>query len=114
MNIREPSARQAFSDTATICEGMICLSLSAAKVRYAVMSLVSEAGSRGSSAACATSVCPLKISRSTYALASMAGGGVGAGGVWARADAKPEITRKKRSARRTGNIGRRQHETAHY
>ena len=65
MNILDPSARHAFSDTVTICEGVSSLSFSALNAMYAVISLVSDAGSRGSSAPCATSVCPLRVSTST-------------------------------------------------
>jgi hypothetical protein len=79
MNMREPSARQAFSDTLTICEGVSSLSLSARNARYAVISLVRDAGSRGASALSAASVCPLTRSTSTYALAAIEGGGTAAG-----------------------------------
>ena len=78
MNMREPSARHALAETLTICEGTRSLSLSARKIRYAVISFVSDAGSRGSSALCAASVCPLSTSTSRYALAAMAGGGTAA------------------------------------
>ena len=76
--MREPSARHALVDTVTICEGTSSRSLSARKTRYAVISLVSDAGSRGSSAFCATSVWPLSTSTSRYALAARAGGGTAA------------------------------------
>ena len=45
MNILDPSARHAFCDTVAICDGVSSLSLSARKTRYAVINLVSEAGS---------------------------------------------------------------------
>ncbi len=51
MNMREPSAFHARSDTLTICDGTIVFARSAPNTRYAVMSLVSDAGSRRSSAA---------------------------------------------------------------
>ena len=64
MNMREPSTRHALVETVTICEGTSSLSLSARKTRYALISLVSDAGSRGSSAFCAASVWPLRTSTS--------------------------------------------------
>jgi hypothetical protein len=57
MNVREPSAFHARSDTGTGCVSWICFCFNAAKVRYAVISLVSDAGSTRSSAACAASAC---------------------------------------------------------
>ena len=65
MNIREPSACHAAADTGTLCDGVILPSCSAANTRYAVMSLVSDAGSRRSSAFCATIGVPLAKSSST-------------------------------------------------
>ncbi len=55
MNMREPGARQARSETRTCCSGESFLSRSAANTRYAVISLVSEAGSKRSSAFSAAS-----------------------------------------------------------
>jgi len=49
--MREPSARQARSDTGTFCASCSVLAFSAENVRYAVMSLVSEAGSARSCSA---------------------------------------------------------------
>src|SRR6185295_4575965 len=79
MNIREPSACHAAFETGTICAGLIVLSRSAANIRYAVISLVSDAGSRRSSALSATIPWPLAKSTSRYAGAPIAGGGTAAG-----------------------------------
>ena len=48
-----------YGRTGTLWDGMILPSRKAANVRYAVMSLVSDAGSRRSSAFCATITAPL-------------------------------------------------------
>ncbi len=79
MNMREPSAFHARSDTFTICEGTIVFARSAPNTRYAVISLVSDAGSRRSSAAAAASVCPLVTSTSVQPAAATAGAGMAAG-----------------------------------
>src|SRR5437667_5726188 len=82
INIREPSARLAFSDTVTICEGVRSFSLRARNVKYAVISLVNDAGSRNSSAFWVTSSWPLNTSSKRYDLAAIDGGGTAAGGTF--------------------------------
>ncbi len=64
MNIRDPSARQAAVDTGTSCAGAMALSRKAANARYAVISLVSDAGSLRSSALSDASTCPVVTSSS--------------------------------------------------
>src|SRR6267378_900753 len=75
MNMREPGARQARTETGACCSSVSFLSRSAENTRYAVISLVSDAGSKRSSALCATSTWPLVTSPTIHAL-PMTGGGV--------------------------------------
>src|SRR6185436_20452235 len=53
-------------------------SRNAANTTYALINLVSDAGSRGSSAFSLAITCPLVVSSSTYARAETDGGGTGA------------------------------------
>src|SRR5690349_521464 len=87
MNMREPAAFHARGDTFTICDGVIVLARSAANTTYAVISLVSDAGSRRSSALAAPSVCPLNVSTSTHDAAASAGAPSGPGAVTSGAGA---------------------------
>ena len=59
MNIREPPDFHARCETVTVCSSVIAFFFSASKTRYAVISLVSDAGSIRSPAFCAAMVCPL-------------------------------------------------------
>ena len=62
MNVREPIAFCARADGVSDCASSIRCSRSAWNTRYAVMSLVSDAGSKRSFSAAAASVWPLKVS----------------------------------------------------
>src|SRR6202171_3638563 len=115
MNILDPSARHAFSDTVATCEGVSSLSLSARKTRYAVISLVREAGSRGSSALTATSVWPLRMSIRRYALAAIDGGATAAGtGVSLDAAIEKKANANNSDVRQEKNIVRGLREEVHY
>jgi hypothetical protein len=65
MNMREPSLFHARVETGTTWSVFSVFCLSALKVRYAVMSFVSEAGSMRWFGFCPTSCCPLLKSVST-------------------------------------------------
>src|ERR1700676_3001112 len=115
MNILDPSARHAFSDTVAICEGVSSLSLSARNTRYAVINLVREAGSRGSSALTATSVWPLRMATKRKALGAIAGGATAAGTVvWLAAAIEKKTSANNSDARREKNIARGLREEVHY
>src|ERR1700682_6391739 len=115
MNILDPSARHAFWDTVAICDGVSSWSLSARKTRYAVIYLVSEAGSRGSSALTATRVWPLRTSIRRYALAAIDGGATAAGTtVWLDAAIEKKTSANNSDVRREKNIARSLREEAHY
>ena len=106
MNMREPSAFHARSDTFTICDGTIVFARSAPNTRYAVISLVSDAGSRRSSALAAASVCPLVTSTSVHAGGGDRRGGNGGGqrrrsdGGGRRRQARTASARRRPSRRR--------------
>ena len=74
MNMREPGAFQARSDTRTCCSSESFFSCRAVNTRYAVISLVSEAGSKRSSAFSEARICPLDMSATSHALPTTAGG----------------------------------------
>src|SRR6185369_4641717 len=78
MNMRDPGARQARSETFTCCSSVSFLSRSAWNTTYAVMSLVSDAGSTRSSGLSASSTCPLERSPTTQERPATAGGCGGA------------------------------------
>src|SRR6267378_2110314 len=101
INMREPAVRHARSETRIVCPRASDLPLSAAKARYAVMSLVSEAGSMRSFGLRLAIDCPLVASRSSHARASTTGG------CGAAASATPESSRKRQAARRRGMGSRR-------
>jgi len=66
MNISEPPpfrSDQASLETGSVCSSVSFLSRSAWKTRYAVISLVSDAGSDGASALRSARVCPVVRSR---------------------------------------------------
>ncbi len=88
MNMREPSAFQARSETGAICDGTIVFDRSAPNTTYAVMSLVSDAGSRRSSAFCAASVWPLVTSVTSHPAAAALGAGM-AGAAPATVQSRP-------------------------
>ncbi len=74
MNMREPGARQAFSEALTCSSSVSFFSLSAANTRYAVISLVSDAGSKRSSGFSAARIWPLETSATTQARPTTCGG----------------------------------------
>ena len=67
MNMREPGARQAFSETLIWSPSASFFSFSALNTTYAVISLVSEAGSKRSSGFSAARIWPLETSATTQA-----------------------------------------------
>ncbi len=95
MNMREPGARQAFSDTSSCSSSASFFSFSAANVRYAVISLVSDAGSKRSSALSAARIWPLVTSATTQARPTTCGGW-GVCAITSIGTARPS-ERKKRS-----------------
>ena len=80
MNMREPSVFHARCDTSTVCDAAMVFARRAAKTQYAVMSFVSEAGSRRSSAFTPASVWLLSVSTSTHAAAATPGAPFGPAG----------------------------------
>jgi hypothetical protein len=97
-NMRVPGARAELTDAVTCCSGASWPSRIASNTTYAVMSLVSDAGSIASASPAAASVCPETASRSTYARAAM-GGGTSAGAAAASSGTRHERT----SSLRIGN-----------
>ncbi|MDT4823581.1 hypothetical protein FQZ97_568110 [compost metagenome] len=75
MNMREPPVRQACSETGTVCSSVRRFSSSALNTTYAVMILVSEAGSTFMSGLEAARVWPLFTSITIQALAAIVGAG---------------------------------------
>src|SRR6266850_8078098 len=98
-NMREPGARQARTETVTCCSGEIFFSRSAENTRYAVISLVREAGSMRSSGFSEARICPLERSPMIHDR-PMTEGGCGAA-AWARVHTKNR-TRRMLRMNRTG------------
>src|SRR5581483_2780684 len=100
MNMREPPTRHARTDTGTAWSIATVFCRIAEKATYAVISLVSEAGSMRSSALRVAIGSPLDTSMSTHARAAIAGGW----GAWAAAAPQRETKRKKSETTRKRDI----------
>ena len=97
MNMREPDAFQARGETFTCCSSDSFFSRNAMKTTYAVISLVSEAGSKRSSDFCDASSWPLDRSPTIQALP------ITAGGCGAAACTASETQTRRRARRRMGS-----------